>query len=118
MNKKNETLKTFSDIEYIRPDFAKIRSFYEELTVRVNNAKTYAEVKQCMLDDEEFSSHVYTMATVMSIRHTVDTSDKFYEEEDEYFNQAYPEAMPYMQAFNMALLNSPFRKASWSYPVI
>ncbi len=103
-------LKKFSDIEYIRPDFTKLRDFYEKLAVRVKEAKSYAEVKQCLLDEEEFSSHVFTMATVMSIRHTVDTSDKFYEAEDEYFNQAYPEAMPYMQAFNHLLLQSPFRK--------
>ena len=110
MNYKNNDFKTFSDIEYTRPDFEKLRAFYEEMSARVNNAKSYEEVKQCILDEEEFSSHVYTMATVMNIRHTVDTSDKFYEDEDEFFNQAYPEAMPYMQAFNMSLLNSPFRK--------
>lgn len=110
MNKKNEVLTTFSDIEYIRPDFAKVRSFYEELNARVQAAKSYEDVKKCLLDEEEFSSHFDTMATVMSIRHTVDTSDKFYEAEDEYFNQAYPEIMPYMQSFSMALLASPFRK--------
>ncbi len=109
MNKKNDVLTTFSDIEYIRPDFAKVRAFYEELNVRVQQAKSYGEVKKCLLDEEEFSSHFDTMATVMSIRHTVDTSDKFYEAEDEYFNQAYPEIMPYMQSFSMALLSSPFR---------
>ena len=110
MNKKNDVLTVFSDIEYIRPDFDKLRAFYEELNVRVQQAKSYEEIKKCILDEEEFSSHFNTMATVMSIRHTVDTSDKFYEAEDEYFNQAYPEVMPYMQAFSTALLSSPFRK--------
>jgi oligoendopeptidase F len=102
-------LKTFTEIEYIRPDFAKIPAFYEELNSRLQNAKSYEEVKQCILDEEEFSSHINTMATVAQIRHTIDTSDKFYEEEDEYISQAYPEAMPYMQAFSMALLASPFK---------
>ena len=110
MNTKNNNFTTFSNIEYKRPNFDEVRTFYQELTSRVHSAKSYEEVKQCILDDEKFSSHLGTMITVMNIRHTVDTSDKFYEAEDEYFNQAYPEAMPYLQAFNMALLNSPFRK--------
>ena len=109
MNMENKKLTVFSDIEYVRPDFDKIRALCEELTARVAQAKSYAEVKQCILEEEKFSSHFDTMATVMSVRHTVDTSDKFYEAEDEYFNQAFPEVMPYLQAFNLALLNSPFR---------
>ena len=102
-------LTTFTDIEYVRPDFDKVPAFYEALNNRLRNAKCYEEVKQCILDEEEFSSHINTMATVAQIRHTIDTSDKFYEAEDEYISQAYPEAMPHMQAFSMALLNSPFK---------
>ena len=107
---KYKTLTKFSDVQYTRPDFDKVRTFYEELSLRVQQAKSYADVKECILEEEEFSSRLQTMGTVMMIRHTVDTSDKFYEEEDEFFNQAYPEVLPYMQSFNMALLNSPFRK--------
>ena len=102
-------LTTFNNIEYIRPDFAKIPAFYGELNARLQNAKAYEEVRQCIFEEEEFSSHINTMATVAQIRHTIDTSDKFYEAEDEYISQAYPEAMPYMQAFSMALLASPFK---------
>ena len=100
-------LKTFENIVYERPDFDKVKAFYGELNARLQVAKTYEEVKRCILDEEEFSSHINTMATVAEIRHTVDTSDEFYEKESEYINQSFPEAMPYMQAFNMALLASP-----------
>ena len=103
-------LKTFENIAYERPDFDKVKAFYGELNARLQEAKTYEEVKRCILDEEEFSSHINTMATVAEIRHTVDTSDEFYENESEYINQSFPEAMPYMQAFNMALLASPFKK--------
>ena len=102
-------LTTFTDIQYVRPDFAKIPLFYGELNARLQAAKSYEEVRQCIFDEEEFSSHINTMATVAQIRHTIDTSDKFYEVEDEYISQAYPEAMPYMQAFSLSLLSSPFK---------
>ena len=47
-------LTTFEQIEYIRPDFEAIRKFYEALNVRLQAAKSYEEVKQCILDEEEF----------------------------------------------------------------
>ncbi len=107
---KENKLTTFAEIEYIRPDFERLRSFYEEMNARVANASSYAEIKECIAKEEKVSSVFNTMATIVQIRYTVDTSDEFYEREDEYINKNYPELMPYMQAFNMALLNSPFKE--------
>ena len=101
---------TFENIRYERPNFEELKSFYEALNERVKNAKTYAEVKACIREEEKYSSRVNTMATVAEIRHTIDTSDAFYEEESGYFDKNFPEAMPYMQAFSLALLASPFKK--------
>ena len=100
---------TFENIAYERPDFAALKDFYEEINGRVAAAQSYAEVRACIFEEETYSSHFNTMATVATIRHTIDTSNKFYETEEEYINQQYPEVMPYMQAFNLALLNSPFK---------
>lgn len=103
-------LTKFEDIEYVRPDFEAVKAFYQGLNERVRSASSYAEVKACILDEEEYSSHINTMATVVEIRHTVNTADEFYEKEEEYISHSYPEVMPYMQAFNKALLNSPFKE--------
>ncbi|MBE7085552.1 MAG: M3 family oligoendopeptidase [Clostridiales bacterium] len=102
-------LKTFNQLQYERPDYEGMKVFYKALNERVKAAKTYAEVKECILEEEKYSSHVNTMLVIVSIRHTVDTSDKFYEEEEEISNREIPEVMPYMQAFSMALLESPFK---------
>ena len=102
-------LKTFQDLQYIRPDFGELKAFYEDINARVKAAQSYDEVKTCILKEEEISSHFNTMAVIVQVRHTVDTSDKFYEQEDEYINQNYPELMPYVQGFNLALLSSPFK---------
>ena len=104
-----EELKTFADIEYVRPDFDGLKRFYEDLNARVSAAKSYEEVKRCILDEEEYSSHINTMATVVEIRHTVDTSNEFYDKESEFIHRSLTEAMPYMQGFNLALLSSPFK---------
>lgn len=101
---------TFGEIRYERPDFEALKNFYIALNEKVQNAKSYEEVKACIQEGEAYSARVSTMTTVASIRHTLDTSDKFYEEEDRYINLRYPEVMPYFQAFSVSLLNSPFRK--------
>ena len=86
---------TFGEIRYERPDFEALKNFYIALNEKVQNAKSYEEVKACIQEGEAYSSRVSTMTTVASIRHTLDTSDKFYEEEDRYINLRYPEVMPY-----------------------
>lgn len=101
---------TFDKLEYERPDFEGLKALYKTLTKRINEAKSYAEIKACLLEEDEFSSRVNTMGTIAAIRHTIDTSDEFYEKEEEYYNMQYPETLPYIQAFNKSLLSTPFRK--------
>lgn len=105
-----QELTTFPELEYVRPDFEKCKKFYEELTKKVQEAKSFEDVKACILEEENELSHINTMTTIASIRHTVDTSDKFYEAEDEFINNAVPELLSAAQAYELALLNSPFRK--------
>ena len=102
-------LTTFSNVEYVRPDFEAAKKFYEDLNVRLQAAESYAEVKSCILEEEEYSSRINTMATVVTIRHTVDMSDEFYAAEEEYIHRNLTELMSYMQGFNLALLASPFK---------
>ena len=102
-------LKTFQELEYTRPDFEELKAFYDTLCGRIKAAQSYEEVKACMMEEERVSSRFNTMAVIVQIRHTVDTSDEFYDKEDEYINQNYPELMPHVQAFNLALLDSPFK---------
>ncbi len=103
-------LKTFNELQYKRPDFEEMKEFYKKLNEKVKAAKSYEDVRECIKEEEEYSSHVNTMCVIASIRHTIDTSDAFYEGEDEYINQTSPEVMPFVQAFNFALLNSPYKE--------
>ncbi|MBE7078854.1 MAG: M3 family oligoendopeptidase [Clostridiales bacterium] len=109
MNKEKAELTTFENLRYTRPDFKAAKAFYETLNARLKAAKTYGEVRECIFQEEEFSSTLNTQATIAMVRHTIDTTDPFYLEEDEFINQGYPEIMPQMQAFNAALLESKFK---------
>lgn len=104
----NENFK-FKTLEYKRPDFEKIAATAEKAAETVKNASSYGEVKKAILQMEELSGQYMTDSTIASIRHTLDTTDPFYEKEDEYINDTLPTIMPKLLAFDAALMESPFR---------
>lgn len=100
---------TFSQMEYIRPDYQKLAKNAEELQERIQRAESYDEVKACLKAMEELGGHMSTMSTIASIRHTLDTRDEFYEQENEYINKMMPEIMPVLLAVNEAFMNCAYR---------
>ena len=100
---------TFPQMDYVRPDFEKIGEKAEELTSRVRKAESYEEVRSCLMEMEEFSKHMGTAATIVSIRHTLNTRDEFYEKEDAYLKGKMPEVMPGLLALKESFMESKFR---------
>lgn len=99
----------FGSLEYKRPDFEAIGAFAEELTEKIKNAASYAELKELMAEMEQVSNDMSTDCVIASIRHTLDTKDEYYEKEDEYINNTIPTIMPKLLAVDEVLMNSPFR---------
>lgn len=100
----------FSKLEYIRPDFQEIAENAKEIKKRIRASESYDEVKGCLKDMERLEGHMSTMTTIVHIRHTLDTRDEFYEQENEYINKMMPQVMPALLAVSEAFMNSPFRE--------
>ena len=100
---------TFPGMEYRRPDFEKISGQAEELTDRVKTARSYEAVKACLMEMEEITKHMETAITIVSIRHTIDTRDEFYEKEDAFLRAKMPEVTPGLLALKESFMNSAFR---------
>lgn len=100
---------TFSTLEYKRPDFKEFAAFAEKTRERIEGAGSYAEVKEALLSFDGKKKDFSTDVTIASIRHTLDTRDKFYEGENEYIEETFPTIMPCLLAVDEALMNSPFR---------
>ncbi len=98
----------FSTLEYKRPDFEEMAAFAAETKERIGKAGTYAELKEALFAFDEKSMDFSTDATIASIRHTLDTTDAFYEKENEYIDTTFPTIVPHFLAVNDALRNSPF----------
>ncbi|MGN1048414.1 MAG: M3 family oligoendopeptidase, partial [Eubacteriales bacterium] len=99
----------FSEMKYERPDLEKVKKELSALTERLSLAETYAEAKKVFVEEDTLCRHIYTLATLSNIRHSIDTRDTFYDGEAKFWNAAGPELEEYTQKWTMALLKSPFR---------
>ena len=99
----------FSTLEYNRPDCEEFAAFAEATKERIERAESYEEVKRAVLAFDEKQKDFSTDAQIASIRHTLDTRDEFYEQENEYLENTLPTIMPKLLAVNEALMESPFR---------
>ena len=99
----------FSTLEYKRPDCEKMAAYATETKERIENASSYAEVKEAILAYDEWEKDFSTDTTIATIRHTLDTTDEFYEKEIEYIDTTFPTIMPQLLAVDEALMNSPYR---------
>ena len=99
----------FSEMTYTRPDPAAAKQQLSALTAEFKAAKSYEEARKVFLSQQELMSHISTAATLASIRHSIDTRDKFYDGEEKFWNNFNPELEEYNQAWTAAMLESPFR---------
>ena len=104
----NENFR-FKDLPYVRPDFAKVKTELAAITEKMKNAVSYDDAKVAYFNFEATMSDLRDAYTIVSIRHTVDTRDKFYDDENEFLSEAFPELSPYTVAFSNALYDGKFK---------
>jgi M3 family oligoendopeptidase len=99
----------FSEMPYERPNLDEYKAQMTKLTQQLKDAPDYATAKAVFLEEEKLSSHMETLATLASVRQSIDTRDEFYDGEMSFWDQSSPEMEEYSQAWSLAMLNSPFR---------
>ncbi len=99
----------FSEMKYERPDIEEVKKQLTELCDRLEAAESYESAKEIFLQKEKAAKHISTMATLANVRHTIDTRDKFYDDEMTFWNGAMPELEEYMQRWTSIMLGSKFR---------
>ena len=100
----------FTEMPYQRPDTDAVIREIQDLTARLKNAQSYEEAKSVFLEYEEKSKAVDTTITLSYIRHSIDTRDEFYKEENDFWDEVTPEMEEYEQEWIKTLVDSPFRK--------
>jgi len=100
----------FNDYKYERIDIDAVKKQFEELIGSFSKADN-AE-KQCEIMDKVINlrNHIDTMITLVSIRHSINTADDFYDKENDYCDEISPLLYGFTTDFYEALVTSKFRK--------
>ena len=77
---------TFPEMPYERPDPEALKEKLRELTSRLQAANTYEKARAVFLEKDRLDRHVDTLGTLASVRHSIDTRDEFYDEENKFWN--------------------------------
>ena len=99
----------FSELEYVRPDFDKVKENLKSYIKKGREADSFTAALSAYTESENEINHLMMMYTLVYIRHTLDTSDKFYEEEHEVFNSQFPTFGPISVESGEALNESKYR---------
>ena len=100
----------FSEMTYTRPDPEAVKATLAGLTERLKAARNYQEAREIFLSQQAESRHIQTAATLASVRHSIDTRDAYYDAEEKFWNNFFPELQAVQQEWTKAMLASPFRK--------
>lgn len=99
----------FSQMKYERPNIDAVKKQLTELSERFRRAEDYESARSIFLEREQLEKHIMTLFSLVEIRHAIDTRDKFYEEEMNFWNSVMPELEEYNQEWTKAMLESSYR---------
>lgn len=101
---------TFNEYKYVRPDLEVYKTKATEILEAMKNDPSLEEELALIQQMFDLDDGIDTMASLVSVRNSIDTRDKFYEEEQQFFNENIPPLQQYSQAFSKQLLDSKNRK--------
>ena len=99
----------FNDFKYERPNYEQFKNEFGALVYKFEAATNAEEQLEIVNKINAMRSHIETMATLSSIRHSIDTRDEFYDSEQTYWDEQGPLYEEATSAFYHAIVKSPFR---------
>lgn len=101
----------FSEFKYERPNLDQLKSEMESLLKDIGGDADYEVEKKAIFKFFDLSDKLFTAASLVSVRNSIDTKDPFYEEEQSFFDENLPNLQQYEHLFLQKLLKSSHRKA-------
>ncbi len=106
----------FTEIPYEKPNLEKLKTDFENLLQQFETAVSLEEQNSILEKINHIRSEFETQASLVYIRHTIDTTDDFYEKEQQYFDQNSPHFQALIHQLYDKLTRSKFRaelEAKW-----
>lgn len=99
----------FNDYVYKRPDVEKFKSEFTSVLTDIKNSSTAEEQIEHISKLNEFRCDFETMNSIASIKYSLNTADKFFEEEHNFLDEIKPIIEGLIFDYYDALLKSEFR---------
>lgn len=99
----------FREYKYERPDFNQAKTEFESIIEKFENAKSGLEQIKLIEQSFKFFDDIDSMATLVSIRNSINTKDKFYEKESELMDENMPQITNYSNMLDKLVVKSAFK---------
>lgn len=96
----------FSDYKYERIKLDPLAPEIDAIPRKILEAETEEEFLKLLKEADSFKRRLASMYNICYIRHTVDTSDEFYNKENDYYDQNLPAADEFSVRLNRAIMDS------------
>ncbi|TDK65025.1 M3 family oligoendopeptidase [Bacillus salipaludis] len=100
---------SFESYTYQRPNLDEMKKNFQLAIDRFKSASSIDEQSAAMDDINKLRNDLGTMFNLCYIRHSVDTNDEFYKEEQDYMDEIQPEIEGLVNQYYQALVDSKFR---------
>ena len=102
----------FKDFPYTHLSYEEISEAYEKGLQKLEEAKDPQAFRAAFDEFNRYRGHVETESTLVSVRHSVDTSDEFYKKEQEYWDETGPLVQALEDRFYSICLAYPEKEAT------
>lgn len=100
----------FKDFIYERPNMAQIKDAFDALIERFNQATDCNAQIAVVTEINAIRNHIETMGQLVGVRHTIDTTDGFYDAENDFIDAAMPKYMEMVDQYYRAMDASRFKE--------
>lgn len=107
----HRSFDTFDQLPYQRPDYEAFSAQWNELLGRFHAATSAEEQAEIFDVMNALRIEVDTASTIVSIRHSMDTSDEFYNQEQQWMDSIRPLVAEHINDLYRALISSQHRSA-------
>lgn len=105
----------FNNMKYIRPDFEVMSGKLTLLLDKLEDSVTPEQFVKFFYQIDALRMEIETMTTLCSIRHSVNTADQFYDDENDYWNEINPQYQSLWFRLNKISLNKQFKEELYEF---
>jgi len=99
----------FNEFNYQRPNMEELETKFNQLLQEFSAAQSFEQQDKVMEAINSVRGKYESMNEIASIRHTIDTTDEFYKEEQDFIDETSPIYQGLISKYYDALVNSRFR---------